>query len=155
MNTRSSRGAPAAATGNAGCAAASPMKMMADLPRRQLEMLSQSASAWYRGSEAVRQIQQESARRASRQHQQAVQRLRGSRDIGEVMSVQADLLRFNLQESAHYWQQMASALLQVQTEMISGAGEILDPSGEPTLDTLQRAFAQTLDGGAPADAPTH
>lgn len=165
MSTRNSRGASDATTGSDDNGSpsplkmmtdsASPLKMMADLPQRQLAMLSQSASAWYRGSEAVRQIQQQAAKRASLQHEQAAQRLRGSRDFGELMAVQADLLRFNLQESAHYWQQMATALLKAQSEMISGAGAILDPGTEPTLDALQRAFAETLNGGASAEGATH
>jgi hypothetical protein len=129
--------------------------MMTDLPRRQLAMLSQSASAWYRGSETVRQIQQQAAQRASQQHQQAAERLRGSRDFGELMAIQGDLLRFNLQETALYWQQMATALLKVQSEMISGAGDVLNPAAEPTLDALQRAFAQTLNGGATAESAAH
>ncbi len=155
MSTRNSRSTLESATGNADDDVSSPMKMMTDLPRRQLAMLSQSASAWYRGSETVRQIQLQSAQRASQQHQQAAERLRGSRDFGELMSIQTDLLRFNLQESANYWQQMASALLQVQSEMISGAGEVLDPATEPTLDALQRAFAETLNGGTSPEATAH
>ena len=133
---------------------ASPMNLVTDLPRRQLAMLSQSASMLYRGSEALRQIQQEAAERASRQHQEAAEKLRDSRDFGEVMAIQTELLRFNLQESAQYWQQLATAVLKLQSEMISGAGQALDPGSEPTLDALQRAFADTLNGSA-SEAATH
>ncbi len=45
-------------------------------------------------------------------------------------------------------------MLKLQSEMISGAGQVLDPGTEPTLDALQRAFAATLNGSA-TEATTH
>jgi hypothetical protein len=151
MTARSSR---SASTGDSGTDASSSMNLVTDLPRRQLAMMSQSASALYRGSETVRQIQQQAAQRASQHHQEAAEKLRESRDFGEVMAIQTELLRVNLQESAQYWQQLATAVLKVQSEMISGAGQVLDPGAEPTLDALQRAFAATLNGSA-TEAATH
>lgn len=70
------------------------------------------------------------------------------------MAIQAELLRVNLQESAQYWQQLATAVLKVQSEMISGTGQVLDPGAEPTLDALQHALAATLNGSA-TEAATH
>lgn len=150
MTAKNTRG-PSAANGEDPVSA---MNLVTDLPRRQLAMLSQSASTLYRGSESLRQIQQEAAQRASQQHQQAAAKLRDSRDFGEVMAIQAELLRFNLQESAQCWQRLATAVLTLQSEMISGAGQVLEPANEPTLDALQRAFAATLNGSA-TEAATH
>ena len=134
--------------GTAGANSAA--NMLADLPRRQLAMLSQSASVLYRGSEAVRQLQQQAAQRASEHHQEAAEKLRDSRDLNEMMAIQTELLRFNLQESAQYWQQLATTMLKVQAEMISGAGQVLDSGAEPTLDALQRSFEATLNDAATA-----
>jgi len=129
--------------------AANAASLLADLPRRQMALVSQAASALYRGSEAVRQVQQDVAKRATDRHQEAAEKLREARDFSEVMAIQTELLRYDLQESAQYWQQVTTALLKVQAEMITGAGEMLDPSAaEPTLDSLQRAFAATLNGSA-------
>lgn len=151
MTAKTARGASAS---NGEDTPGSPIDLVTDLPRRQMAMLSQSASMLYRGSEAMRQIQQEAAQRAARQHQEAAEKLRDSRDFSEVMAIQAELLRFNLQESAQYWQQVATAVLKLQSEMIGGAGQVLDPASEPTLDALQRAFAATLNGSA-TEATTH
>jgi hypothetical protein len=145
MSTRNSRGASGTASIN------DTSMMMADLSRRQFAMMSRSASALYRASEALRQIQLESAQRA----QQAAERLRDSRDFSEMMAIQTDLLRFNLQESAHYWQELTTTMLKIQSEMISGAGEALDSGTEPTLDALQRAFAATLNGGVSTETTRH
>ena len=144
MTAKTARGAAAAN----GEDTASPINLVTDLPRRQLAMLSQSASTLYRGSEALRQIQRQAAERASRQHLEVAEKLRDSRDFGEVMAIQTELLRFNLQESAQYWQQLATAVLKLQSEMVRGAGQVPDPGSEPTLDALQRAFADTLNGSA-------
>lgn len=150
MTARSSRSASA---GDAATDASAPNNMLTDLPQRQLAMLSQSASVLYRGSQAIREIQQQAAQRASRHHQEAAEKLRDSRDFSEVMAIQTELLRFNLQESAQYWQQLTTAVLKLQSEMISGAGQVLDPGAEPSLDALQRAFAATLNGSATQAAP--
>lgn len=134
----------------AGNALLAPFSAMADLPRRQMALMTQSASAVLRGSEELRKIQQQSAHRALAQHQDAAQRLRGQVDFNELLTIQAELLRFNLQEAAQYWQQLTSTALKVQAEMVSSATEALDEGDEPTLDSLQRAFEASLDGSTGA-----
>ena len=153
MTARFSR---STSTSEGGDDAAAPGNLLAELPRRQLAMLSQSASALYRSSEAVRQIQQQAAQRASQRHQEAAEKLRDSRDFSDVMAIQAELLRLNMQESAQYWQQLTTALFKLQSEMMSGAGQPPDEAGtEPTLDGLQRAFAATLNGDSTTPATSH
>lgn len=129
-------------------AALAPLNLLADLPRRQMALITQSASALLRASEAMRKVQEQAAHRASAQHEEAAERLRAPCDFNELMAIQAELLRFNLQEAAQYWQQLANAALKVQVDLVGSAGQALDPGGEPTLDSLQRAFEASLDGGA-------
>ena len=143
MNSRNSRSTSADDT---QVAAWTPLNILADLPRKQLELLTRSATAVYRGSEALRKIQQQAAHRASIHHEEATEKLRGQCDLSEVWAIQADLLRFNLQEAAHYWQQLASTVLKVQVDLVGGAGEALDTGSEPSLEALQQAFAASLDG---------
>jgi hypothetical protein len=130
---------------------ASPFNLLADLPRRQLALATQSATALFRGSETVRKIQQQAAHRATLQHQEAIERLKGECDFNDLLAIQADLLRFNMQEAAQYWQQLATAGLQVQADMVSGASQVaLESAAEPTLDSLQRAFEASLNGSGTA-----
>lgn len=145
-NTRSTSADDAQAT------AWTPMNMLADLPRKQLELLTRSTTALLRGSEAMRKVQQQVAHRALLHHEEATEKLHGPCDLGEVWAVQLDLLRFNVQEAAQYWQQLAGAALKVQVEMVGSAGEALDTGSEPSLEALQQAFAASLDGGAQATA---
>jgi hypothetical protein len=150
MTAKNPRTSSAGDTGNAVPA---PLNLLADLPRKQLALATQSASAMFRGSEAVQKIQQQAAHRASLHHEEVTERLRAPCDFNDLLAIQADLLRFNLQEAAQYWQQLTSAALKIQADMVSTTGEVLDVSGaDPTLDSLQRAFAASLNGGAAATA---
>jgi hypothetical protein len=152
MTSRNSRSTSA---DDAQAAAWMPMNVLTDLPRRQLELMARCATAVFRGSEAMQKVQQQAAHRASLHHEEAAQKLHGPSDLGEVWAVQLDLLRFNMQEAAQYWQQLASTALKVQVEMVGSAGEALDTGAEPSLEALQRAFAASLDGGAAKAATTH
>ncbi len=131
-----------------------PFNLLAELPRRQAALVTQTATALFRGSESMRKIQQQTAHRATLQHQEVAARLQGPCDFNELLAIQTELLRFNMQEVAQYWQQLATAVFKIQADMVSGAGEIvLDSAGEPTLDSLQRAFEASLNGaGAPSAA---
>jgi hypothetical protein len=128
-----------------------PFNLFAELPRRQLALIAQSASALCRCSEDLRRVQQEAAERATEHYEGAVDRLRGDCDYNELLSVQAEMFRFNLQEAAQYWQKLAMAGMKMQAEVVSSTREVvLEGGGDPGFDSLQRFFAATLDGSGAA-----
>lgn len=145
--TSKTRSTTSPETGNAMLA---PMNYLADLPRKQLALMTQSTSALFRGSEAMRKIQQQTAHRAAAHQDEVRERLRSPCDLAELLSIQGELMRFNLQEAAQYWQQLTDAALKVQADLVSRVAE--DAQGEPTLDSLQRAFQASLSAGAGATA---
>jgi len=131
------------------------MNVLTELPRRQLALVAQSASALLRGSQELRQIQQEIEQRATEHYEEVIDRLHGECDYNDLMAVQTELLRFNMQEGMQYWQQLATAGMKMQAEMASSARDVaLEGGAAPTLDSLQRVFAATLNG-AGAAAATH
>lgn len=148
----SSRTTRSSSTDETQAAALAPVNMLADLPRRQLELLARSATAAYRGSEALRKTQQQAAHRALAHHEEIAEKLRGQCDFNDVLAIHAELFRFNLQEAAQYWQQLASTVLKTQVEMVGSAGEMLGAGPEPSLEALQQAFAASLDDTADATA---
>lgn len=151
MSTRSPRGASA----QSSSMPTNPLTAWADLPRRQLALMTYSATALFRGSQELRRIQQEAAQRATQHHEETAQRLREPCDFTDLVALQVDLVRFNMQESAHYWNQLANAALKWQADMVGSAGEaMIDGASEPTLESLQRAFEATLNGAGTA-ATTH
>jgi hypothetical protein len=121
------------------------LNFLADLPRQQLALMTQSASALFRASESMRKVQQQAAHRASLQHQEAADKLRAGCDFNEMMAIQTELLRFNMEEAAQYWRQIAGAALRIPVELVGSAGQALDAAApEPTLDSLQKAFEASL-----------
>jgi hypothetical protein len=132
-----------------------PLGLFADLPRQQMALITQSASALLRASESVRKVQQQTAHRASAQHQEIAERLRAPCDFNELVSIQGELLRFNIQEATQYWQQIVTATLKAQADLVGTAGQALDPGGEPTLDSLQRVFEASLNGAAATGTAAH
>ena len=152
MTAKTSRGATSE---TATAASFAPLAVFSDLPRQQMALMTQSASAMLRASESVRKVQQQAAHRASLQHQEMAERLRAPCDFSELMAIQAELLRFNLQEAAQYWQQITTAALKAQADLVGSAGQALAAEGEPTLDTLQRVFEASLNGTAAGSGAAH
>lgn len=102
-----------------------PGNFLADLGRQQLAATTDAACAMFRGSEAMRAIQQQVAHEASLRHQAAAQKLHGSCAPADLLAIQSDLLRFDLQGATQYWQQLATAALQSQIEMMASASHLL------------------------------
>jgi hypothetical protein len=127
-----------------------PMNDLADLPRKQFALMTQSASALFRGSEAMRKIQQQTAHRAAVHQDEVRERLRTPCDLSELLAIQGELMRFNMQEAAQYWQQLTDVALKVQADVVSRVAE--DAQAEPTLDSLQRVFQASLAAGAGSTA---
>jgi hypothetical protein len=149
MSTRSPRAASARQQDP------TPFNLLADLPRRQLALMTYSATALFRGSEDMRRIQEQAAHRATERHEEVSERLRDPCDFNDLLAIQADLVRFDMQEALRYWQQLANAALKLQADLVSSTGEaVLEGASEPSLDSLQRAFEATLNGSG-AEATTH
>jgi len=153
MTAKTSRNSGSETTASASLA---PLGLLTDLPRQQLALMAQSASALMRASESVRKVQQQAAQRATVQHQEVAERLRQPCDFNELMAIQSELLRFNFQEAAQYWQQIATAAMKAQADLVGTAGQVLEAGGgEPTLDSLQKAFEASLNGSGVAASAGH
>jgi len=113
---------------------------VADFGRHQAIVATESACAMFRGFEAMRKIQEEVAHKALQRHAAAAQRLRGDCGPTEMMAVQADLLRFDLDAAARYWQELAAAALEMQTEIIGCTTHLLNSDavleGSAALDAM-------------------
>jgi hypothetical protein len=142
-------------TSAAGASASTnPPGVWGELPRRQLALMSQSAAAVYRGSQAVRQVQQEAAQRALAHQQEITQRLLEPLNPADLLQLQTDLLRFQFQEGVQYWQQLAATAMKTQQDMVRGVAEVMDVGAEPSLDVLQRVFEASLDQTTAAASAT-
>ena len=105
-----------------------PWNSLADLGRQQFAMCAEMTSAMYRGSEALRKIQQKTAHQASARHEAAAQQLRASGQPNDLLALQSELLRADLQSAGQYWQQFAEVALQTQREMMGSVSHMMHDS---------------------------
>jgi hypothetical protein len=103
-----------------------PWNLLVDLSRQQLATSAELVSAIYRGSEALRKIQQDTAHQASTRYETLVQKLSAPCQPADLMALQSELLRVDLQSAGQYWQQLVAAGLQTQREMMGSMSHMLD-----------------------------
>ncbi len=118
-----SKGVPGAALLSANVF---PVLMGMDFGHQQAVVATESACAMFRGFEAMCKVQEDAAHLASLRHAQAAEKLRGDCQLEEFMILQSELLRFDLDAAAQYWQQLAIAALEMQSEMMGCASHLMD-----------------------------
>lgn len=117
---------------------------MADIGLQQVAAAMQSTSALYRGRENLHRIQQETAQEAAVRYGEAAEKLKGPCQPADVLPIQSELLRANLQSASQYWQQLMSVALQTQKEMMSSMNHLFDAEkGKSVLDVFQAIPAMT------------
>lgn len=141
MSTEASRPAQASASQNTG---APPWNLLADFSRQQLILWTESACALLRGSETIRNIQQQTAHDASLRHEDAVRKLRDQDEPSAYLAIQADLLRANLQAAAQYWQQIASAIIKTQIDIAACNSQLMQTVPESSLKPALAAWQSAL-----------
>ena len=127
-------------------AAAAPGKVsgfdfLADFGRDQLAMVMDASAAMYRGFEAMRGIQQQAAQEASARHETAAGKLRVACGPADLMAIPLGLLQEDLQSATRYWQELAAAALETQTELMCCAGHLINT--DAALETA--SAVETLD----------
>jgi len=99
---------------------------LADFQREQLAMMMEASSAMLRGFEAMRTIQQQTARQSSVRHQAAARQLRETSAPVDLMTIPFGLLQDDLQSAARYWEEIASAALEAQSEVMGCATHLFN-----------------------------
>ncbi|HMA07401.1 MAG TPA: phasin family protein [Ramlibacter sp.] len=99
---------------------------LADFGREQLAVMMDASAAMFRGFETMRTIQQQAAQQASARHETAANKMRGNCDAIDLMTIPFGLLQENLQSATRYWQELAAAALETQTEMMGCASHLIN-----------------------------
>jgi hypothetical protein len=124
MATRTSRSlAPAKAQ---NMEARAPADWMGEWSRQQMAVASEGASTVYRGFETLRRIQEQAAHAAAERHAAAAQKLRKPESGIDLAFVQGELLRDDVTAAAKYWQDLASAVIEMNSELMSCASKLVD-----------------------------
>lgn len=96
-----------------------------DLTRQQMLVASEGACALFRGFQAMRGIQEEAAQHAAERHAASLEKLRSAATPLELLNVQGELLRSDLESATQYWQQLAGAALEMNTELAGCAAHLV------------------------------
>lgn len=155
MSTKASR---AASSNEAAFAGSAPWNMLGDFGSQQLILATEIACAVFRGSEAMRKIQQQAAHDASMQQETVAQKLRNQSGPSDLLAIQADLMRFSLEGVTQYWQQLAAALVKMHGEMADCTSQVLQTAPErslkPAIEAWQSVLLNSLNGSANYQAST-
>ena len=111
---------------DAGQGKVSGFDFLADFGREQLAMMMDAYAAMFRGFEAMRGIQQQAAQQASARHETAANQMRGTFAPNDLMTIPFGLLQEDLQSATRYWQELAAAALETQTEIMGCAGHLMN-----------------------------
>lgn len=147
MSTKTTQRAP---PHEASAADFAPWNLLANLGRLQFALVADSASAMFRGAETIGKVQQQAAHQAAAHHESAAQRLRDPREPAELLAIESELLRFDMQGAAHYWQQISMTAWKTQLEMMGCASHLLaagaGDSFKPAIEAWQNSLASSLNG---------
>lgn len=97
-----------------------------DFGRQQVAVASESAATLFRGLDAMRRIQEQAAREATEHHAALAARMGGRYTPAELMLLQGELLRYDMEAVARCWQQLAGAALELTTELCACSAQLVD-----------------------------
>jgi hypothetical protein len=130
MSAKNPRAAPAREASRKEPASSN---FLTDFSRQQLSVATDASCAMFRGFEAMRKIQDQAVHDVSARHEAVAQKLNGASQPADLMSIQAGLMRDDLESATQYWQQLAATALEMQTEMMGCATHLVD--SEKALET--------------------
>lgn len=133
-STRTAKPAPPQPT-----PASTPLDWTTDWTRQQLLVATEGARAVFRGMQAMRGIQEQAAREATQRHAAAAERLRQAATPAELFALQGELMRSNLENATRYWQDLAGAAMEMNTELAGCTAKLVD-----TEDVLAATSARFL-----------
>lgn len=133
MNPRQEKTAAASAS----APAPQPWNMFAEFGRQQVDVATEGAGVLLRGFEAMRKIQEQAAHQAGVRHRAAAEKLRKGCAPAEILGIQSELLRFDVEAASRYWQQLGAAALEMQTQLLGCTAHLAD--SETVLEAASAA----------------
>lgn len=120
--------------GNGSPAASS----MANLSQEQYAIVLEMARTWLGSLETVCQTRKQAAHQALSACEEAAKKLRMTSDPAHLLDIIVDLMSFYLESRMTYWQQLATAGLQAQIEMIVSFKHLLMGGSQ---EQVEKAFS--------------
>lgn len=130
--------------------ATSSVDSSAEQTREGLAQVAQGTSTLLQGAQAFQQVQLQMLQRMALVHEQAAEKLRSASSPSEVVALQGQLLVQGWQQAMQYGQELMTASMKVQGEMLAKAGQ-QQPSapnnnGPVTFQAWQNVMLDALNG---------
>jgi hypothetical protein len=103
-----------------------PWSWALDFGRQQMAVAAEGASTVYRGIEAMRKVQEQTAHHAAERHAAVVEKLRAQCQPAELVALHTQLLRDDFEDATRYWQQLAAAAFEMNSELLGCATHLVD-----------------------------
>jgi hypothetical protein len=94
--------------------------------RQQMAVAAEGASTMARGFEAMRRVQEQITQHAAERHAEAAEKLRGRSAPSDLIAAQSQLLRDDLEDATRYWQQLAAAAFEMNSQLLGCATHLVD-----------------------------
>jgi hypothetical protein len=118
--------------------------------REGLAQVVQSTSTLLQGAQAFQQVQLQMIQRMALAHQQAAEKLRSATSPSELVAVQGQLMVQGWQQAMQFGQELMTASMKVQSEMLGKAGQQQQRSaaneGPVTFQAWQNVMLDALNG---------
>lgn len=89
------------------------------LAQQQLQTLMSLTDLMFKGAEEVRRFQMQAAHDARERHERAHAEVASAGNPNELLSVQSELVRYDVEAGSRYWQQLASIMAATQAEAVN------------------------------------
>ncbi len=126
--------------------------------KHQMACATRASAILFHGSEMIRQVQQQTAHDASAQHEMVANHLSQDCTPSQVSALQSQLINFDIQSAANYWQAISSALMKTQAELMACVSQTMGAhsheSANPTLEAWTNAMKNFVEGSG-STAATH
>jgi phasin family protein len=142
--TTGTRSAPASASTDT----ASQDTAAVNFAQEQMQAAITLADLVFKGAEDIRRVQLEAAHHAHERHEKALAEVSSAANPTELLKLQAELLRDDLETAGQYWQQITAACAHLQTEAMS----LMARSGASAGGGMARLAARPL-GSLPVLPP--
>lgn len=129
------------------------------LAQEQVQALVSLTDLMFKGAEEMRRFQMQTAHDAHQRYQRALNDVAAASNPTELLNLQAELVRYDLEAGSRYWQQLASIVAASQAEMINTltrsaatlGGDVAKMASQQPLAASPSAFTAAAKNGGQGD----
>ncbi len=153
MASKTQKASNARATAPTTKSEASPQDAALTFSQDQLQALIALTDVVFKGAEEMRRCQMQAAHEARLQHEKKQAAVANARTPNELFNLQAELMRFDMEASGKYWQQLAAICAATQAEAVNLITRSAATVGGDVAKLVAQPMPQAATGTAATASP--